>query len=441
MRYTIHDTNHYSSILFVDTHVKWMRAFALPSFAVRPGTPPAHRPRRRAGQPQAPATHAAYGYVMHIYAGNTLVDSGTISEADMMARRDFMAASSASHPDPQLSQARFLAGLTPVQGPGVVVTLNDSKKHLPAIPPGMASPNIIHDSDINAVINELKAAGAEAVTVNNQRLVATSSIRCMGPTVFINGRPLMPPFAIKAIGSPKALTAVMNVPGGIAAQLRSFDPSMFSVKQIEALRLPAYSGGSEPRYAKPASFNAPPAANGKGAGETLVASSAGGTAGKSQAAKRQQRLKARFDITQTKLTRAEQAFFQAKQELGDEIRAALPQAPTETLAGALDLETRIGGSISSLQYATEYKAWCRKKHNPKSYAGAAQWKVKAERDLRPLLAEEANLFPRTAQVRPHILNIHALAVQLRDRRMEIYENRALASAEASLLRTRNSGTL
>ena len=68
-------------------------------------------------------------------------------------------------------------------------------------------------------------------------------------------------------------------------------------------------------------------------------------------------------------------------------------------------------------------------------------RVKAERDLRPLLAEKANLFPRTEEVRPHLSYIHILSVQLRDRRMEMSENRALASAEASLLRARSTGTL
>ncbi len=151
-----------------------------------------------------------------------------------------------------LSQARFLAGLTPVQGPGVVVTLNDSRKPLSNMPTGIAPANIIHDTDINQVVNELKAAGAEAIAVNDQRLVATSSIRCMGPTVFINFVPTAPPFVIKAIGNPKTLAGAMNIPGGVGTQLKAYDPAMFSVREAGPLRLPAYSGNSEPRYARPA---------------------------------------------------------------------------------------------------------------------------------------------------------------------------------------------
>ena len=151
-----------------------------------------------------------------------------------------------------LGQAKLLAGLTPVQGPGVIVTLNDSKKPLPRLPAGI-TPNIIHDTDINQVVNELKAAGAEAISVNDQRLVATSAIRNAGPTIFVNNTPQTPPYVIKAIGNPKSITAALNLKGGIAAAFRSFDPAMFSVQEARALRLPAYDGGgTEPRYARPA---------------------------------------------------------------------------------------------------------------------------------------------------------------------------------------------
>lgn len=151
----------------------------------------------------------------------------------------------------ELSEARYLAGLTPVQGPGIVVTLRDGKKPLRRdMPPGFAPPSIIHDSDINAVVNELKAAGAEAIAVNGQRLVATSSVRTAGATVLINFVPTAPPYVIKAIGDPKTLASAMSLPGGVASQIKAFDPAMFSVKESNALMLPAYSGGSQPRYAK-----------------------------------------------------------------------------------------------------------------------------------------------------------------------------------------------
>jgi uncharacterized protein YlxW (UPF0749 family) len=154
-----------------------------------------------------------------------------------------------------LGKAQFFAGLTDVKGPGVIVTLNDSKQPFPTgqLPPGMAPPNLVHDIDINQVVNELKAAKAEAISINDQRLVAISPVRCAGPTVYVNDTPQTPPYIIKAIGDPKNLVSALNLPGGIADQMRSIDKSMFKVeKSPKPLVIPAYSGALEPRYAVPA---------------------------------------------------------------------------------------------------------------------------------------------------------------------------------------------
>lgn len=156
-----------------------------------------------------------------------------------------------------LAKAQFLAGLTDVKGPGIVVVLSDSKIPLPAGMPagvlGAAPPSIIHDTDINQVVNELKATGAEAVSVNDQRLVAVSPVRCAGPTVFVNNTPQTPPYIIKAIGNPKNLATALNMSGGIMQQIRGYDPSMFKVeKPTKPIVIPAYSGGIEPKYAVPA---------------------------------------------------------------------------------------------------------------------------------------------------------------------------------------------
>jgi len=151
-----------------------------------------------------------------------------------------------------LSNANFLAGLTDVKGPGVIVTLNDSRNPFPAGLQLGAPPNIIHDTDIGLVVNELKAAGAEAISVNGQRLVAVSPIRCAGPTIFINQTPQTPPYVIKAIGEPKTLATALNISGGIASQMQAFDKAMFSVQAAkQPLVISAYSGAIEPKYAVP----------------------------------------------------------------------------------------------------------------------------------------------------------------------------------------------
>lgn len=151
-----------------------------------------------------------------------------------------------------LKSYKFLAGLTAVQGPGVEVTLKDSKNPYPGgLPAGLTPPNIIHDNDINLIVNELKAAGAEAISVNEQRVGAVTPIRCAGPTVFVNNTPQTPPYVIKAIGDSKTLETALNISGGEADQLRSFDKAMFAIAPIKHLVIPAYAGASQPKYALP----------------------------------------------------------------------------------------------------------------------------------------------------------------------------------------------
>jgi len=84
----------------------------------------------------------------------------------------------------ELDRVRELAGLTEIVGPGVEVTLKDSSN---AIQPGQ-NPNsfILHDEDVLKVLNELKAAGALAISINGQRIIFSSEVRCIGPTILVN---------------------------------------------------------------------------------------------------------------------------------------------------------------------------------------------------------------------------------------------------------------
>lgn len=91
------------------------------------------------------------------------------------------------------------AGTLPMEGPGVVVTLSDSDRE--ARDPAYRGALSVHDVDLQLVVNALWAAGAEAVAVNGQRLVATSPIRAAGETITVNFRPLVPPYEVRAIGA------------------------------------------------------------------------------------------------------------------------------------------------------------------------------------------------------------------------------------------------
>lgn len=107
----------------------------------------------------------------------------------------------------------IMAGATDVQGKGVVITLDDSKIAKKA----GENPNlyIIHDEDLLRILNELRAAGAEAISLNDQRIVAMSEVRCAGPTVSVNNVRSAPPYVIKAIGAPKTLTSALRLRGGV----------------------------------------------------------------------------------------------------------------------------------------------------------------------------------------------------------------------------------
>ena len=206
---------------------------------------------------QNAARRDAEGKGYQFLATQVLAQQATIAALNKNILKLEGVAGQGDHPAPvldaDLKQAKFLAGLTDVQGPGLIVTLNDSKHTMPSDLPSAIMPNIIHDNDINQAVNELKAAGAEAVSINSQRLVGTTPIRCAGPTVFINNVPQTPPYVIKAIGEPSTLQTALNLQNGVADQLRRTDPSMIKMQKVARLVIPAYAGATTPRYAKPVS--------------------------------------------------------------------------------------------------------------------------------------------------------------------------------------------
>lgn len=99
------------------------------------------------------------------------------------------------------------AGLDPVRGPGLTVTLTDAQRDADGRFPRDASPDdlVVHQQDIEAVLNAMWSAGAEAIAMQDQRLIATSSPRCVGNTLLLNGRTYSPPYTITAIGDPAAM--------------------------------------------------------------------------------------------------------------------------------------------------------------------------------------------------------------------------------------------
>jgi uncharacterized protein YlxW (UPF0749 family) len=148
-----------------------------------------------------------------------------------------------------LSVARVEAGVDAVTGPGVQVTLNDST--LPLGPDQNPNLYVLHDSDVLRVLNEIKAAGGEAIAMNGHRLVAGNEIRCIGPTILINKTiRATPPYVITAIGNPDTLAGSLNMRGGIADYLRYWGIQV-TVQKVNQVTIPAYDGNVSFQYARP----------------------------------------------------------------------------------------------------------------------------------------------------------------------------------------------
>lgn len=146
-----------------------------------------------------------------------------------------------------LRDLRLRSGMTPLVGPGVVVRIDDSKIKSKAGED--QNLYIIHDDDLLKVINELRAAGAEAISVNGQRLVATSEIRCAGPTLSVNNVRSAPPYEIRAIGDSATLENALRMRGGVIETLQVWGIQL-EVSAGRRVVVPAYKGVSQFSYAR-----------------------------------------------------------------------------------------------------------------------------------------------------------------------------------------------
>lgn len=147
----------------------------------------------------------------------------------------------------ELQDLKFQVGLTPVQGPGIIITLDDNRSKKIGDPD--ADMYIVHDFDLRNVVNELYAAGAEAIAINDHRIVGRTAIRCVGPTTLINGEATAAPFKIQAVGNPPDLDGGLNIPNGILDLLRI--GLQVKVERSQNIKIPAFTGATSFRYAKP----------------------------------------------------------------------------------------------------------------------------------------------------------------------------------------------
>jgi uncharacterized protein YlxW (UPF0749 family) len=174
-------------------------------------------------------------------------DRSTVSGLDrrIKAQTDVAARSNVGVADARRRAARLTlpAGLTALAGPGLSVVLDDA--HGPARDPSI-DPNesVVHQSDLQAVVNGMWSGGAEAMSIAGQRVIATSAVRCVGNTLLLNGEVYSPPFRIVAIGPSTGMRAGLDRSPGVKLyrQAAAVLGLQYTVQDEQDVRVPAYDG-------------------------------------------------------------------------------------------------------------------------------------------------------------------------------------------------------
>lgn len=148
----------------------------------------------------------------------------------------------------KIDEVRAFSGLTDLKGQGVIVILNDGERELYEF----EDPNnvLVHNMDVQKLVDDLRYAGAEAISVNGQRYVfGKSIIQCTGPTIRINNEVYAQPFIIKAIGDKHHLEAAINAPGSFGQVLRQYGVFLEVYTSVN-LEIPAFTGSIYPVFMK-----------------------------------------------------------------------------------------------------------------------------------------------------------------------------------------------
>jgi uncharacterized protein YlxW (UPF0749 family) len=147
-----------------------------------------------------------------------------------------------------LDAALLQAGLVAVRGPGLRVTLDDSL--LEEAPSGDVNDLVVHSQDVQAVVNALWRAGAEAVSINGQRLVSTSAVLCVGNTLLLNGTVHSPPYVASAVGADRSRFEADSLVRQLK-QAAQASGVRVSVARESTLDIPAFTGPTGLRFARP----------------------------------------------------------------------------------------------------------------------------------------------------------------------------------------------
>ncbi|KOG35074.1 DUF881 domain-containing protein [Streptomyces resistomycificus] len=188
--------------------------------------------------------------------------NGELDESNGALRRDIESLAerddgSTKAEDDKLAALEKNAGTQKLTGQAVSVTLNDAPPDATAKLPGYPEPQpdylVIHQQDLQAVVNALWKGGAKGIKVMDQRLISTSAVRCVGNTLILQGRVYSPPYKITAVGDPEALQKALAASPAIQNYMVYVNVYGlgWKVEEDGAVTLPGYSGTVDLQYAKP----------------------------------------------------------------------------------------------------------------------------------------------------------------------------------------------
>lgn len=183
-------------------------------------------------------------------------DTLKVQLADLRAELDQIQASASTQSDAskdlqaRIDDLKTLAGLNERAGDGVIITLDDARGASAAKD---IEKSICHNTDLTDIVNQAWRGGGSAIAINDERIVGSSSIYCVGSTIMVNGTLMSPPFSVVVIGPQNELLAAYDDPTQLRdiKQRRDVYGLGFRVSRATALRVPPYRGALNVRYATP----------------------------------------------------------------------------------------------------------------------------------------------------------------------------------------------
>lgn len=156
---------------------------------------------------------------------NALIDSVSVND------------STSSELSERLNEINSEIGLTALQGEGIIIRLEDGEES----PNTTLRDSVVHDSDLKAIVNDLCTAGAEAISINGQRIVSTTAITCIGNVIKINDEKIGNPFEIRAIGSKARLDGAVSMNGRTLSQMKK-DGIKVEIKRSDTVVVSRFDG-------------------------------------------------------------------------------------------------------------------------------------------------------------------------------------------------------